>query len=236
MAKVTGITPPSPGKKEKPVKKNTLFNLLRRYFITGLLVVVPIWGTYLILKALFLAMDGVLGDFMKTQGLFYVPGFGILILLLLIITAGIFTTNIFGKKILQLWEKLLHQLPLVSNVYALVKSVVNTVSYQSREMSNFNRVVLVEYPRKGSYTIAFVTSEIRGEIHHISSEKVLSVFVPTVPNPISGYILLLPESEITPLAISVEDAMKMIFSVGLYMPDLKVDETPAPVMAEEGPR
>jgi uncharacterized membrane protein len=236
MGKITGISPPPPGKGPKPAKKNKLFNLLRRYFITGLLVVVPIWGTYLILKGLFLAMDGVLGDFMKTQKLFYVPGFGILILLLLIITAGIFTTNIFGKKILQLWEKLLHQLPLVSNVYSLVKSIVNTVSFQSQEMTNFNRVVLIEYPRKGSYTIAFVTAEIKGAVHHISSEKVLSVFVPTVPNPISGYILLLPESDIIPLAVSVEDAMKMIFSVGLYMPPLAVDETATPSMTEKGPR
>ncbi len=235
MAKITGISPPPLGNKPKSPKKNTLFNLLRRYFITGLLVVVPIWGTYLILKALFLAMDGVLGDFMKTQELFYVPGFGILILLLLIVTIGIFTTNIFGKKILQLWERLLHQLPLVSNVYSLVKSIVNTLSFQSREMTNFNRVVLVEYPRKGCYTIAFVTAEIKGEIHRISSEKVLSIFVPTVPNPISGYILLLPESELIPLAISVEDAMKMIFSVGLYMPILKVDEASS-VMTEEGSR
>lgn len=234
MAKITGISSPPLGEAPKPAKKNTLLNLLRRYFITGLLVVVPIWGTYLILKALFLAVDGVLGDFMKTQGLFYVPGFGIIILFLLIITAGIFTTNIFGKKILQFWERLLHQLPLVSNVYSLVKSIVNTVSYQSREMTNFNRVVLIEYPRKESYTIAFVTAEIKGAIHHISSEKVLSVFVPTVPNPISGYILLLPESEIIPLTISVEEAMKMIFSVGLYMPTLAVEETAAPVMTEKG--
>ncbi|MFQ5949803.1 MAG: hypothetical protein ACE5J1_03865, partial [Nitrospiria bacterium] len=85
------------------MKKGTLFNLLRRYFITGLLVVVPIWGTYLILKALFVTMDGVLGDFMKSLGVFYIPGFGIIILFCLIIAAGIFTTNIFGKKILHLW-------------------------------------------------------------------------------------------------------------------------------------
>ncbi|HIE64228.1 MAG: DUF502 domain-containing protein [Nitrospira sp.] len=234
MAKITGTAPPPPGKAPKPAKKNTLFNLLRRYFITGLLVVVPIWGTYLILKALFLTMDGVLGDFMKTQELFYVPGFGIIILLLLIITAGVFTTNIFGKKMLQLWEKLLHQLPLVSNVYSLVKSIVNTLSFQSREMNNFNRVVLIEYPRKECYTIAFVTAEIKGEIHRISSGKVLSVFVPTVPNPISGYILLLPEAELIPLAVTVEEAMKMIFSVGLYMPTLTVDESETSVMMEEG--
>lgn len=199
--------------------KNDFSVLLKRYFITGLLVVVPIWGTYLVLKALFLTMDGVLGNLLKRLGIYYVPGFGILILLIAILAIGVFTTNIFGKKIFLLWENLLRQLPLVRNVYSLVKSIVDTVSFRSEQKEEFNRVVLIEYPRRGCYTIAFVTGEMRGEVPRVSSsEKILNVFVPTVPNPMSGFILLLPESEVVPLAVSVEEAMKMVFSAGLYSP------------------
>ncbi len=206
---------------------------VRRYFITGLLVIVPIWGTYLILKTLFVTMEGLLGNFMKTQELYYIPGFGILLLLALIFSAGIFTTNIFGKKLYQLWEKLLSQVPLVRNVYSMVKSVVGTLSFQSGESDNFTRVVLIEYPRRGLFTYGFVTSNMKGEIDRVSLGKVLSIFIPTVPNPISGFLILVPEEDVIPLTITVEEGMKIVFSVGLYRPELKVDTNRLPKRAME---
>ena len=221
--------PASPGADHaKPKKKNRFNSHLRRYFITGLLVVVPIWGTYLVLKTLFLTMDGVLGNIMKSRGLYYIPGFGIVILLAMILFAGIFTTNIFGKRLFSLWEKLLDQVPLVRNVYSMVKSLVDTLSFQSGDSEKFRRVVLLEYPRQGLHTFAFVTGDMKGSIPQVSSERVLSVFVPTVPNPISGFIILISESETIPLTISVEDAMKIVFSVGLYSPALHIDEARRP--------
>lgn len=219
----------SPGAdRPKPKKKNRFISHLRRYFITGLLVVVPIWGTYLVLKTLFLTMDGVLGNIMKSQELYYIPGFGIVILIGIIILAGIFTTNIFGKRIFSLWEKLLDQVPLVRNVYSMVKSLVDTLSFQTGNKEKFRRVVLLEYPRKGLYTFAFVTGDMHGTIPQVSSERAVSLFVPTVPNPISGFIILIPESETVPLTIGVEDAMKIIFSVGLFSPALHIDKTRRP--------
>lgn len=210
--------------------------LIRRYFITGLLVIVPIWGTYLILKTLFVAMEGVLGNFMKRQGLYYIPGFGTVLLICIIFLAGIFTTNIFGKKLFKLWERLLDQVPLVRNIYSMVKSIVDTVSSQTGEKKNFSRVVILEYPRRGLFTYAFVVGEMHGTIDRIAAadEKVLTVFVPTVPNPISGFIILVPEADAIAVTIGVEDAMKMVLSVGLYNPDLKIDDRYQTEMVKEG--
>jgi len=216
-------TSPPEGSKPSLSKKAHLSGHFRRYFITGLLVVVPIWGTYLVLKTLFVTMDGVLGNIMKSQGLYYLPGFGIVILLGIILFAGLFTTNIFGKRLFALWERLLDQVPLVRNVYSMVKSLVDTLSFQSGSNDKFRRVVLLEYPRKGLYTYAFVTGDMHGSIPQVSSQRVLSVFVPTVPNPISGFIIMIPELDTIPLTISVEDAMKIVFSVGLFSPELHVD-------------
>ncbi len=203
-------------------------NALRRYFITGLLVIVPIWGTYLVLKALFLTMDGVLGHFLQKKEVYYLPGFGILVLVILILLAGVFTTNIFGKKLFALWEEFLRHLPLVRNIYSLVKSIVDTLSFQGGEKGSFHRVVLIEYPRKGSFTIGFITGEMKGEVHLFSSEKGVNVFVPTAPNPISGFLLFLPESEMIHLSLSVEEGMKMIVSAGLYSPPIIADSEMRP--------
>lgn len=212
-----------------PVKKRAH---LQRIFLTGLLVVVPIWGTYLILKTLLTTMEGVLGNLMQSRGLYYIPGFGILVLISIILVAGLFTTNIFGKKVFGLWEKLLHRVPLVRNVYSMVKSVVDTVSMQTGEKRNFSRVVILEYPRKGLFTYVFVVGEKESTIDRISpvGKNVLSVFVPTVPNPISGFIILVPESDVIPVTVSVEEAMKIVFSVGLHSPDLVIDESRLPQM------
>ncbi len=215
------MSSPSPTPSADKSKKH-----LRRYFITGLLVVVPIWGTYLILRALFVTLEGILGNFMKSQGFYYVPGFGILLLLAIIFTAGLFTTNIFGKKLFQLWERMLNQVPLVRNVYSMVKSIVDTVSFQTGEKKNFRRVVILEYPRRGLFTYAFVVGEMQGQLDRIAppGDRSLTVFVPTVPNPISGFIIIVPERDAIAVTISVEDAMKIVFSVGLYNPVLRLDE------------
>lgn len=216
--------------KQKPVQKRRI----RRYFITGLLVIVPMWGTYLILKTLLVTMEGVLGNFMKNGELFYIPGFGILVLLVLIFLAGVFTTNVFGRKLFNLWEKLLHSVPLVKNVYSMVKSLVDTFSMQTGDNKSFARVVLIEYPRRGLFTYGFVTGEMDTMIARVSEKKVLSIFIPTVPNPISGFLIIVPEDDVIPLTLTVEEGMKIVFSVGLYRPELKVDRRPLPRMVEGG--
>jgi uncharacterized membrane protein len=189
---------------------------IRRYFITGLLVVTPLWGTYLILRALFVSLEGVLGNLLAEHTKFYIPGLGIVVLAGLLLLVGMLATNIFGRKLVEAWESLLKRVPVVKTVYQVLKAVVDTFSIHNREQ--FSRVVLVEFPRKGQYSIAFVTGITKGEIQQITPERLINVYVPTTPNPTSGYFLFVPENEIIPLSMSVEDGMKMIISGGMYTP------------------
>ncbi|MGH7228308.1 MAG: DUF502 domain-containing protein [Nitrospiraceae bacterium] len=196
----------------------TLRASLKRYFLTGLLVITPIWGTVLILKTLFVTVDSILGDMLAkvvTPG-YYVPGLGILTLVLLIFVTGLLAANFIGGQIVRLWEEFLHRVPVVRGIYSTLKSMMDILSFTERE--KYNRVVLIQFPKNGHYCFAFVTGVTRGEIQDISADPLVNVYVPTSPNPTSGYFLLVPEKEVVPLDMSVEEAMKLIVSGGLYTP------------------
>jgi uncharacterized membrane protein len=188
---------------------------LRRYFLTGLLVITPIWGTYLILKTLLTTLDGIVGDMLQRHLAFYLPGFGIIVLVALILLVGLLATNYLGRELMQVWERLLKRVPVVRNIYSVMKSIVDAISLQQK--AKFNRVVLVEFPQQGSYCIAFMTGEV-AEIQQATKERVVNVYVPTTPNPTSGYLIFVPEEKVTPLSMSVEDGMKVIISGGFYSP------------------
>lgn len=196
----------------------TLRASLKRYFLTGLLIITPLWGTVLILKTLFVAVDGILGNVLAKLVTpdYYVPGLGILTLVLLILATGLLATNFIGGRIVRLWEELLHRVPVVRGIYATLKSMMDILSFKERE--KYNRVVLIQFPKNGHYCFAFVTGVTQGEVQAISPEPLVHVYVPTSPNPTSGYFLLVPEKEVVPLDISVEEAMKLIVSGGLYSP------------------
>ncbi len=196
----------------------TVRAVLKRYFLTGLLVITPIWGTVLILKTLFVTVDGILGDMLArivTPG-YYVPGLGIATLVLLIFATGLFAANFIGRQIVALWEDLLNRVPVVRGIYSTLKSMMDILSFTER--GQYNRVVLIQFPKNGHYCFAFVTGVTKGEVQDISSDPLVHVYVPTSPNPTSGYFLLVPEREVIPVEISVEEAMKLIVSGGLYSP------------------
>ncbi len=189
---------------------------IRRYFLTGLLAIIPIWGTYLVLKTLLETLDGFVGGTLREYLPHYIPGLGIIVLLLLIFAVGLLTANYLGQRLVAWGEEIMEHLPIVRSIYSTIKSMVNMVSTSGKE--NFRRVVLIEFPRKGQYSLAFVTGMTQGEVQQLTHEKVLNVYVPTTPNPTSGYLLFVPESEIIPVSMTVEDGMKMIISGGLYTP------------------
>jgi uncharacterized membrane protein len=192
--------------------------LLRRYFVTGLLVTLPLAGTYFVLKALLKALEGVLGPLLQQHvGTHYYPGLGIAVLILGILLVGLLTANVLGHWAVTRYEMLLQRLPLVRSIYSAIKSVVHTISVQGKR--NFRGVVLVEFPRRGTYLLAFVVAETKGEIAATSSRRLLNLFVPTSPNPTSGYLIFVPEAYVTFLDVSVEEAMKTIMSGGIYSPD-----------------
>ncbi|MBI1819175.1 MAG: DUF502 domain-containing protein [Nitrospirae bacterium] len=203
-----------------------LSSILRKYFITGLLVIIPMWGTYLILKTLFTSLDGVLGGFLQRQFHFYIPGFGVISLFFLILLTGLFVANIFGRKLVRMWEEFLQQVPVVRNVYSTVKAVVDTFSNQNKE--KLSRVVLVEFPRKGCFTLGFVTGHPNEEISSIAGEPLINVYVPTTPNPTGGYMVLFPEREVKSLSMTVEEGMKMILSTGAVNPPSRKSKIDGP--------
>lgn len=190
---------------------------LKRYFLTGLLVVIPIWGTILILKTLFVTVDGILGDIVaRLAPNHYVPGLGIVMLILLIFLAGLFTANFMGRAVVTIWEDWLTRLPLVRGIYSTLKSMMDILSFSDH--GSYRRVVLIQFPKNGHYCFAFVTGVTKGETTALSQDPLVHVYVPTSPNPTSGYFLLVPEGEVTSVDISVEEAMKLIVSGGLYSP------------------
>jgi uncharacterized membrane protein len=190
---------------------------LKRYFLTGLLVVTPIWGTVLILKTLFVTVDGILGDVLaQLVPAYYVPGLGIVTLIALIFSVGLFAANFIGRHIVKMWEDLLHRLPLVRGIYSTLKSMMDILSFSDR--GSYHRVVLIQFPKNGHYCFAFVTGVTKGEDTTLGQDPLIHVYVPTSPNPTSGYFLLVPEREVTSVDITVEEAMKLIVSGGLYSP------------------
>jgi uncharacterized membrane protein len=195
---------------------------LKRYFLTGLLVITPIWGTVLILKTLFLSVDGILGDVLAQTVMpeYYIPGLGIIALILLIFLAGVLGANFIGRRVVALWEDWLNHVPVVRGIYSTLKSMMDILSINDK--GKYNRVVLIQFPKNGHYCFAFVTGVTKEEAHDLSPGPLVHVYVPTSPNPTSGYFLLVPEHEVISVDISVEEAMKLIVSGGLYSPSTPI--------------
>ena len=184
-----------------------------------MLVITPIWGTILVLKTLFVSVDSIVGNVLADLVIqeYYFPGLGILALVLLIFLAGLLATNLIGRRMVTRWEEFLDRVPFVRGIYATLKSIMDILSFKQRE--KYDKVVMIQFPKNGHYCLAFVTGETREEIQALAPEPLVHVFVPTSPNPTSGYFLLVPEKEVTPVELGVEEAMKLIVSGGLYSPD-----------------
>ncbi len=196
--------------------RKTIRGLLKKYFITGILVTLPLGLTYWILKILLPPVERLIGYPIRHYLNIYFPGMGILLLACLILLIGIFASNFFGRKLGQIGERILDQIPFVRIIYKFVKQLVDTLFTQGQ--ARFKGVVFVEYPRKGIYSIGFLTSECRGEIRTLTDEKLVNVFIPTTPNPTSGFFLIFPEKDVKILNMSVEEGLKMIISAGMITP------------------
>jgi uncharacterized membrane protein len=188
---------------------------LRKSFFTGLLVVVPISVTIYILVFLI----EIINDLLPFSFLPY--GTGLVLTVILITLVGFMTTNFIGKRLIEMGEEVISRIPLVKNVYAAVKQISDAML--TSQAKNFRRVVLIEYPRKGIYTLAFVTGISKGEVQNKTRSQVINLFVPTTPNPTSGFYLMVPESDVIDLEMSVEDAFKLLISGGMISADSNPD-------------
>ena len=194
---------------------------IKQYFITGLLVLVPLVITVWVLKTFIGVMDQsllLLPDAWHPHNLFKrdIPGLGAILTVAIVLVTGLLATNFFGKQLITLWENLLNRVPVVKSIYAGVKQVSDTLFSDSGNA--FRHAVLVQFPHSGAWTIAFITGQPGGEVAIQLRGEHVSVYVPTTPNPTSGYFLLIPKEDVITLEMSVDEALKYIISMGVISP------------------
>lgn len=198
---------------------------IQRYFLTGIVVLTPIVLTIYIFWKIFIIFDnwmaGVLQFlFVRILGItnYYhrIPGLGILVMILLIILVGILTRLYVGRKLLDLGNWIAGKIPFFNSIYMTLKQIVEALFSDKGEV--FRKAVLIEYPRKGIYSIGFMTQDTRGEVQNRAPKDLISVFIPTTPNPTSGFLLFVPKEDAIELKMSIEDAIKLIVSGGAINP------------------
>ena len=194
---------------------------LKNYFLTGLLVILPIFITVYIILSLIRAMDAILkyipAKYLpETYLQSHIPGLGLILVVVLVFVVGLLTRNFIGRKIVKLGENIVDRIPLVRVLYTGVKQLLEPLFLQ--KTNAFKSVALIEYPRRGVHVIGFVTGESKGEVQNKTSKTMMNLFVPTTPNPTSGFYILIPEDEVVYLNMSVEDAFKLIISGGIVSP------------------
>jgi uncharacterized membrane protein len=203
---------------------------MRKYFITGLLILVPLAITLWVLNLIITTMDQTLlllpqqwrpEVFLK----FSLPGMGVILTLLIVFLTGLAAHNFIGRRVVALWEAILVRIPVVNSIYSSVKQVSDTLFSSSGNA--FRKAVLVQYPRQGCWTIAFLTGAPGGDVANHLQGEYISVYVPTTPNPTSGFFLMMHKSETVELDMSVDAALKYIVSMGVVAPEPTEKKAPA---------
>ncbi|MEF3192921.1 MAG: DUF502 domain-containing protein [Halothiobacillaceae bacterium] len=203
---------------------------LRRYLIAGLLVWVPLVITWWVVISLVDLMDRTLillpPPYRPEAVLgFHIPGLGVILALAVLLVTGLIAANFLGRRLVGLWEAMLGRIPLVRSVYSAVKQLMHT--FLSADSKSFRKVLLIEFPSKGLWTLAFLAGEPVGEVLEKTGKDMLTVYVPTAPNPTSGYVIFMASDEVVELDMSVEDAMRMIISLGMVTPGKRSHGRPA---------
>ncbi len=200
---------------------------IRRYFISGLLVWLPLWVTILVIKFL---VD-ILGSTLLMLPIqyqpdtligFHIPGINVFITLLVILLTGVVVANFLGRKLVELWEALMGRIPLVRTVYMGVKQVLNTLFTPGGQ--SFRKVLLVQFPHPGMWSIAFQTGDSTPEVNKsFEGEAMISLFIPATPNPTSGFLMMMPRKDVIELNMSVDQALKFVISLGVVQPNNHVN-------------
>ena len=200
---------------------------LRRYIVAGVLVWLPLGVTIFLIRTLIGVMDQSLllvpAKYRPDALLgFDIPGLGLILTVIVLLLTGVLAANIVGRSMVNLWESVLHRIPIVRSVYSASKNFAEVVFSDSNQ--SFKQVLLIEYPRKGLYSLAFQTSSELGEVQAKTGEDVVCTFVPTTPNPTSGFIIIVPRRDVVVLDMEVDEALKMIISLGVVVPTWRKDE------------
>ncbi len=223
-----------------PPPPPTFSKRLRNYFVTGVAVTAPVAITVYLVWAIVAWIDHRLTPLIpgrynpNTYLPFDIPGLGLVLALVILTVIGALTANFFGRLLVDTTEKIMSRMPVIRSIYGTTKQVFDTIAAQNS--TSFKEVVLVEYPRKGLWAIAFVATETKGPVAKVMNEPMVSVFLPTTPNPTSGFLLFVPRRDLITLDMSIEEGIKYVISAGLVTTD-KAKEKPKakPAQEEEGP-
>lgn len=190
----------------------------KRYLLAGLLLWTPLAITVWLITWVFDVLDSVLPQALRSETLFgvHIPGFGVLVVVLLILLTGFLAANLIGQKLVDLWEGLMKRIPLFRSIYSSVKQVSDTILSPNGQA--FRQAVLIQYPRQGLWTIAFLTGTPSSDVAAHLPADCVSVYVPTTPNPTSGFFLMVPRSDVIELSIGVDAALKYVVSMGTVPP------------------
>ena len=194
---------------------------LKRWLVAGILVWAPVAITFWVINALIGFMDKsilLLPEAYRPEHLFgfNIPGLGAALAVIVVLLTGALVANILGRSLIGFGERILDRIPLVRSIYSSVKQVVET--FFSHDSRSFRKVLLVEYPRRDCWSIAFLSGEPIGEVQDKTAEQVLTVFVPTAPNPTSGFVIMVPKSDVIELDMTVEEGFRMVISLGVVVP------------------
>ena len=200
---------------------------LRNYFISGLLFWIPLALSVLVIKFFLEVVNNLVPKRLLPESLLNldttIPGSGIILVILIILITGALVTNILGRKLVDLWEKALNKIPGFRNIYNALKKISSTVLNTSSD--SFRKAYLIQYPSKGIWVIAFQSGDYEGEVKNIIGGEVINLFVPTTPNPTSGFFVMMPKKDAYELQMSVEEAFKLVISAGVVTPEnLKIKE------------
>ena len=193
--------------------KNTITKVLRNYFLSGVLIIVPLIITYLVLRFLFVNVDGLLSPLINKLIGYKIPGIGLLATLILIFLAGIFASSVIFSRLVSYGQSLFLRIPIIRTIYGPAKLLVESITVEDKRA--FKQVVLIQFPRQGIFTLGFVTNKIS-----FKNEELLVVFVPSTPTPFTGWTLLFKREEVIPLDISIEQGIEFFVSGGIASPDI----------------
>ncbi len=203
--------------------KLTFLGRLRGYLLAGILVTAPISITIFLTWMFIQFIDNTVSDILpekynpETYMPFTIPGLGLVIAITFLITVGWFATNFLGRIVYSIADYTVHRLPVVRNLYGAIKQIMETI--MASQSQAFREVVMLEYPRKGVWSIGFVTGRSKGEVQRLTDTETINVFVPTTPNPTSGYLLFVPKAELHFLKMTVEEGVKLVVSAGIVTPE-----------------
>ncbi len=213
---------PSKKPARKAARKPTLFAKLRGYFLAGILVTAPAALTLYVAWLFVTFVDGQVGAILppryspSTYLNFDIPGFGVVVLLVVLTAIGALTAGLVGRLMVRWGESILTRMPVIRGIYSALKQLFETVL--SKQSSAFRQCVLIEYPRRGIWALGFISGVTEGEVQDLTAEEVVNVFLPTTPNPTSGFLLFVPRSDVIVLSMTVEEGIKMVISGGIVVP------------------